>query len=167
MNKNIQKLLLSDKTEEINKGIELFGRKGSLKELPLILGVLDLFDNNPIESQIIETVSNIKVKEAHKIIIDAILKSKQSTGNLRAYMQICWQSALDFAPNIALFIEIFIEGDYRTALEAFTVIENILLDSTYKDKDKRLFLDTINNHLKTMDSDKLTLAKELILVLES
>jgi len=167
MNKEIQKLLASKKEDHIFKAIDLFQKKGSIKELPLVLDTLNLFNNTPIENQIVEAVSNVKVKEAHGVIIDAILKSKKEKGNLRAYMQICWQSALNFAPNMALFIEIFVESDYITALESFTVIENILLDYTYKTDDKDVFIDTIKDNLKTMDSDKLILAKELVLILEA
>lgn len=166
MNKEIQKLLSSSKTEDISKGLELFERKGSTKELAIVLDILSSKNAEVFEKQITEAVSNIKAKEANTIIIDAILKARKNKGNIPALMQICWQSQLDFTKNLALFTDIFIDGDYIVALEALTVIENIWADYSYNKDHQQLLVDTIKDSFGKMDKNKLILAKELLLVLE-
>ncbi|HEX2394553.1 MAG TPA: hypothetical protein VHI78_04365, partial [Bacteroidales bacterium] len=42
----------------------------------------------------------------------------------------CWQSGLDFSSYLQVFAGLFIQGDYSTALEAFTVIEESLGNAT-------------------------------------
>ncbi len=36
-----------------------------------------------------------------------------------------WQNGLDFKNHLPLFADLMIEGDWETAFEAFTVIENM------------------------------------------
>ncbi len=165
MNKAIQKLLSSNKIEDISNGLNKFETKGSIKELTLVLEILNSENTDTFENQIIEIISNIKDKEAATIIIDAILNIKSPSVKLYSYMQICWQSALDFSQYLDLFLKIFLENDYRTSLESFTVIENILEEYSYSDEHRKALLDTLNNKIKKMDDDKLILAKELILIL--
>lgn len=167
MNKEIQTLLASKKNEEIEKGLGLFEKKGSLKELPLVCDLLNHENADIFEAKVIETISNIKVSEANLIIIDAIQKDLAENGNLRALLQICWQSQLDFTQHLALFTDIFLEGDYLTSLEAFTVIENIWIDHNYENDHKELLLDKVKEQLGKMEESKVILAKELILVLEA
>ena len=166
MNKEIQKLLNSKSSEQINKGIELFGEKGSIKELPLLLNLLNRTDAIDYEKSIVETVSNVKVKEANTVIVDAIFNAKKESVNLTSYMQICWQSTLNFSEHLTLFLEIFIENDYLTALEAFTVIENVWNDYSYDNEFRRLLLTKLDANIDKMDKDKQILAKELVLVIK-
>ena len=166
MNKEIQKLLNSKSSKQINKGIELFGEKGSIKELPLLLSLLNRTDAIDYEKSIVETVSNVKVKEANTVIVDAIFNAKKESVNLTSYMQICWQSTLNFSEHLTLFLEIFIENDYLTALEAFTVIENVWNDYSYDNEFRQLLLTKLDANIDKMDKDKQILAKELVLVIK-
>jgi len=167
MNKEIQKLLSSDKIDDLNKGLSKFESKGSIKELTLVLELLNSKNAEHLENRIVEIVGNIKVKESNSTIIDAILKAKKEKGKLNSLLQICWQSSLDFTQNLELFTEIFIEGDYITALEAFTVIENIWSDYSFAETHQQLLLDNLKDNLAGMDEHKLILAKELIVILEN
>ena len=167
MNKEIQKLLNSDKTSDIEKGLELISKKGTVKELSLVCNLLNQSGIDHLETRIIELISSIKDKNANSIIVDSIIEIKNHKGKLRAILQSCWQSQLDFTQHLMLFTEIFIENDYITALEAFTVIENIWIDHTYEEAHQQLLIDTIKDNLSKMDDSKVVLAKELILVLES
>ena len=162
----LQKLLLSDKTEDILKGLELSKKKGSLKDVALICDLLNHREIEQFEKTIIEILSTIRIKEANTEIVDAIYKSKENKGNIRALMQVCWQSQLDFTQHLTLFTDIFIESDYLSSLEAFTVIENIWMDYTFNEELQSLLIDKLKDSLSDMDDDKLLLTKELIQILE-
>jgi hypothetical protein len=76
----------------------------------------------------------------------------------------CWQSGLDFSKYLRVFAGLFIQSDYKTALEAFTVIEESLVNA-----DQQIIQDCIH-YLKDAEcmvsDDKLPLFKELRKVVE-
>ncbi len=166
MNKEIQKLLNSSKIEEIEKGLKLVRKKGKIQELPLVCNLLNNSQTESLEAQIIDLISNFKDKKGNEIIVQSISEIRKQKGNLRAILQACWQSQLDFRQHLALFTEIFIESDYNVSLEAFTIIENIWMDNEYENSHRELLIDSIKDNLGEMDEPKTILAKELILVLE-
>jgi hypothetical protein len=166
MNKEIQKLLGSKKVDEIRKGIDLFESTGTVKELPLLLALLNSKYTEELESRIIGIVSNAKDPNANEPIIEAIYDSKDG-GNVRALLQMAWQSSLDFSKHLALFTEVFIVDDYVTALEAFTLIENICQDYNFEGEHKKLLVDKLKEHIGQFDEYKQTLASELIKVIEA
>jgi hypothetical protein len=102
---------------------------GSVKILPVLF---DLAKNNTdphIRNEIVSLVGEIKSTEAVPIIAESL--SKHDFGDfLNALVAACWQSGLDFSKHLIVFAELFIRGDYKTALEAFTVIEESLQDAS-------------------------------------
>jgi len=166
MNKELQALLKSDKIEEIEKGLKLSNDKGTVDEIPLICNLLNHPEKELLENSIIELLSSIKIKESNLKIIESIEIFKEKNNNLRALIQVCWQSQLDFTQYLDLFVDVFIYEDYLTALESLTVIENILSDYSYKEDYLLEQVDKLKDKLSEMDEQKILLAKELILVLE-
>lgn len=167
MNKEIHKLLSSGKTEDILKGLKMVEKNGSIKELPLVCELLNHSDVNFFEAEVIDLISNIRIPEANQTIVEFIKKNKIEKKSLKSILQCCWQSQLNFSQNIKLFTEIFIEGDVFTALEAFTLIENIWLDYSFDSELQSHLLNSIKNEIETFDETKLALANELILILEA
>ena len=166
MNKELQVLLKSDKIEELEKGIKLANTKGTIDEVSLICKLLKHPQVDIFEASVVELLSSIKTKESNQKIIDSLQSFKEQNLNLRALVQVCWQSQLDFTQYLDFFIDIFITEDYLTSIESFTVVENILSDYTYKDDFLIEKVDKVKDNLSKMDEQKLLLAKELILVLE-
>ncbi|MBN2669550.1 MAG: hypothetical protein JXR60_10010 [Bacteroidales bacterium] len=152
--------------ESISSDLQWFQASGSIKELPKVLNLLHQFQNDEVEQKIIEIVSDIKVKTANAIILEAIGEAYHKGGNLRALVQIAWESRLDFTQNLALFTDIFIDKDYITALEAFTLIENIWMDYQFSDEHRNLLIGRLKSNLDQMDKDKSSLCIELIHILE-
>ncbi len=166
MSKDIQKLLTSKTLDEINKGIDLFESSGTVKELPLVLALLNSKFSESLESKIVRIVSNAKDPKAGELIVEAIYESKDG-GNVCALLQMAWQSSLDFSKHLALFTEVFIVDDYLTALEAFTLIENICQDYSFEAQHKQQLVDKIKEHITSFDEHKKALASELIKVIEA
>jgi hypothetical protein len=59
-------------------------------------------------------------------IIAELLKNHEYGDYLNALVAACWQSGLDFSKHLRVFAGLFIQSDYKTALESFTVIEESL-----------------------------------------
>ena len=88
MNKEIQRLLSSNKTDDIEKGLELVSKKGSIKELPLVCNLLNQSGIENLEMQIIELISSIKDKNANSIIIDSITNIRAKKEILELFFKV-------------------------------------------------------------------------------
>jgi len=119
----------SSDTSRILQTLDEVRNSGSVKILPALL---DLAENNKdprIRNEIVTLIGEIKSIEAVPFIAESL--NKHDFGDfLNALVAACWQSGLDFSKHLTIFAELFIRGDYKTALEAFTVIEESLQNAS-------------------------------------
>jgi hypothetical protein len=95
---------------------------GSVKILPVLFRLIHKNTDPQIRNEIINLLSELKSPEAAPIIATSL--EKNDFGDyLPAFVAACWQSGLDFSKHLLVFTGLFIQADYMTALEAFTVIE--------------------------------------------
>jgi HEAT repeat protein len=136
---------------------------GSVRILPVLF---DLAKNNTdlqIRNEIATLISEIKSTEAVPVIAESL--SKHDFGDfLNALVAACWQSGLDFSQHLIVFAELFIRGDYKTALEAFTVIEESLEDASEAEIHKCLQL--LKDGECMVTNEKLPLLHELRKVMQ-
>ena len=76
----------------------------------------------------------------------------------------CWESGLDYSGFISDFAELFISGDYATAVECFTVIESSAghLGIT----EKKMLITQLKKNASRITGEKTALAMELLYFLE-
>ena len=163
MNKEIKKLLESDKREQIEQGLKLISQKGSIKEIPLLINLLINTTDKSLELRLIELFSNVKIANANQLIIEAFEKEKKT----QALLQICWQSRLNFSSYLNLFVDIFTIATLEEALEAFTLIEVLLTDYKYSEKLKKESILKLKESLSKKDEQNQMLTVELIKIFES
>jgi len=72
----------------------------------------------------------------------------------------CWQCGLDFSPFIDQFIDLVIEEDYYTSLEAFSVIEENVTNLNSQQRSARL--EFIRSKFEFLSSEKRLLVNELM-----
>ena len=163
MNKEIKKLLESDKNEQIEQGLKLINQKGTIKEIPLLINLLINTSDKNLELKLIELFSNIKISDTNKLIIEAFEKEKKT----QALLQICWQSRLNFSPYLSFFVDIFTIANFEEALEAFTLIEVLLTDYKYSEELKKESVLKLKESLSKKDEQNQMLTVELIKIFES
>jgi len=163
MNKEIKKLLESDKNEQIEQGLKLINQKGTIKEIPLLINLLINTSDKNLELKLIELFSNIKISDTNKLIIEAFEKEKKT----QALLQICWQSRLNFSPYLSFFVDIFTIANFEEALEAFTLIEVLLTDYKYTDELKKESVLKLKESLSKKDEQNQMLTIELIKIFEN
>jgi len=76
----------------------------------------------------------------------------------------CWQSGLDYSEHAAALAEIFIQSDYMTSLECFTVLETC--SGMLSSADKSGIITRLEDVIDTYDTAKRQLARELIAVMK-
>jgi|GEM_PF-2398326 hypothetical protein len=165
--KNLHTLLQSNKIDDIHKGLSMAETNASLKDLSLILELLAHPEMEQFEVQIIELVSNVSYSKANEIIIEYFKKFRHSNKALRALFQMAWQSRLDFSSEMEYWVELFLEADYLTSIEAFTLIENIWQDYSYTPESKAIILSLLRPQLKSAEEHKHNLISALIKTIET
>lgn len=98
---------------------------GSTHILPVLFRMVNKNTHQEIRNEILKLLSEIKSQEAVPFIAESL--NKNDFGDyLAAFVASCWQSGLDFSKHLRVFAGLFVQADYKTALEAFTVIEESL-----------------------------------------
>jgi hypothetical protein len=129
----------------------------------LLVAHYDKSDNSSIKRLIRDFLNDLKYQASCSEVIDEIRKDiKPDT--LRMLVSSCWQSGLNYAGYSSDFANLFLTGDYMTAIECFTVIESSVHNMTRAKKDE--IIKMIREGTPSGINEKTTLAMELISVLE-
>jgi hypothetical protein len=95
-------------------------------------------------------------------VIVSCLEQAERGGDFPRLVAACWQSGLDFSNQIPAFIRIFVDGDYPTAVEAFSVIEESIMNADARIQKSCLQL--LEKSARQVSEDKVPLYKELMKV---
>jgi hypothetical protein len=150
--------LESSNPADIMIAIKEISNHGNIKMLPYLFNLLQPHTHEAIRKSILLLVSEIKTQAAASVIVDA-LEHCRLGDDFTAVVAACWQSGLDFSAHIPSFIRIFIEGDYQTAVEAFSVIEEAIFNADPGIKEKSIRL--LRNSEKKINQEKQPLFVEL------
>ena len=155
--------LASDDNERIIQTLHEIRNAGSVKMLPELFKMIHQDTPSVVRNEILNLVGDIKSQEAVPYIAGSI--DKLDFGDsLPAFVAACWQSGLDFSKHLRVFAALFIQADYKTALEAFTVIEESL-DNASEDEIYQCILFLKDAECMVTD-EKLPLFRELRKVIE-
>jgi hypothetical protein len=151
--------LLSSNLQLQTETIEEIRISGNSKLLPFLIELLHVPRNEEIKMQVYGILSELKHSDSIPILIDAILNEKYSMEQ-EMLIRSCWENGLDFTPYISVFVEIVISGNYMTAFEAFTVIEN--LEGTISEVEVKSLISLLHNGLSDAKNERKVLIQELI-----
>ena len=132
---------------------------GHLEYIPELLDILNVSENETIHSEMVRFLADIKKKAVIHYLIEG-LKNPVLKDVRSEILSACWQSGLDYSAHIDLFIEIFLESDYMTSLESFSVIEQSLEYLTEKETEEKQI--QVQEDLDRVSEEKKPLARELL-----
>ncbi len=121
---NILNGLQSASQEKILKSLEELKASGKASDIPVLVELLHLCQDQEVREKIKELFNNLKDKEVIPLIISAI-QNQEYALERRLLVSSCWENGLDFSPYISLFVDLLNDNDYAVALEAYTVITNM------------------------------------------
>lgn len=162
--KELEHILSNDNFVKIAEAIKLLRDESPFDgAIALLVTYYDKSDNNSIKRLIKDFFNDLKDQSSCSEVVAEIKKDKKSD-TLRMLVASCWQSGLNYAGYTSDFADLFLTGDYMTAIECFTVIESSV---HYMSKaDKNVIIKMIHESSQIGASDKNALALELISVLE-
>jgi hypothetical protein len=121
----IQKAVNKHNYAKIHAKIDEIKSTGKPAILPYLLDLLNSDCPETIKQDVLLLTGDLKNQSCVQILVDYITNRKVGD-HLNQLIAACWQSSLDFSNYLEAFAECFVREDYQTALEAFTVIEEML-----------------------------------------
>ena len=126
--KDILKDLKANDANIVLEAIKRNRKDGNVKTFKALLETLRDTDEPTVEASIIEFLYDLKDEDSIPALVEAI--NDEEFSYYHSFLVAAfWQSSIDGSGHIDLFVQKAIDGDYMTALEALTVIENF--DSSF------------------------------------
>jgi len=162
--KELEHILSRDNFVKIAEAIKMLRNESPFGgAIGLLVSYFDETTNNSIKKLIREFLNDLK-DQASCYEVVAEMKKNMKPETLRMVVSSCWQSGLNYAGYSSDFASIFINGDYMTAIECFTVIESSASHMTRAKKDE--IIKMIRERPVSGTDEKEALALELISVLK-
>ncbi len=162
--KELEHILSKGNFVKINEAIK------SLREETPIRGAIELLVSHYESSSDLEVkrlirdfLNDLKDQASCVEVIEEINKN-HSPGTKAMLIASCWESGLDYSGFMSDFAELFISGDYSTAVECFTVIESSAGNLTQVEK--AALIRQIKENASRVSGEKTALAMELLYFLE-
>jgi hypothetical protein len=132
--------------------------------LPELFELLLDQEDQEITRETASLLNDLKNKEAAPILAEALNKEefRPIAATLAAA---CWQNGLSYGKYADTFADLAVTGDFQTALEAFTVLEEAV--GELEQVDRLRLSGKIKHGLRQADEHKKLLLRELVRVIET
>jgi hypothetical protein len=159
LDEQLLKKLRSGDEITILKAIHDLRSSGNLDYIPVLFEILNSSGSEAVHREMAVFFADIKDARVIPLYIQG-LKDPALEGARAVIASACWQSGMDYSRHLEIFLEIFLESDYLTSLESFSVIEQSLENMTDEEitRGREMLLDG----LKQINEEKKPLARELV-----
>jgi len=137
---------------------------GKVSILPVLFDLLRDEPEESVYNELQRFLNDLKNKEAVAYLVEAIRNPDYLTIR-KELVASCWQNNLGYSEHAELFFDIVLEADYETAIEAFTVIEDLLGSLT--EGERKLFSGKVRKQLPRVNEIKRPLVNELIRMVDA
>jgi hypothetical protein len=157
----LNEILNKDNNIVITEAIELLRQeKPFAGAIGLLTAYYDKTDDYSIRKTITGFINDLKDQSACQEVIEEIRK-QWKPDTISMLVSSCWQSGLNYSDFSLDLAKVFLEGDYITAIECLTVIEESIQNLNKATRDKILKM------LEESPVIQITEKKELMLELIS
>jgi hypothetical protein len=159
----LNKILTNGKYNEINDRISILRSEEPFEgAISLLAHFYDKTGDEGVKLLITAFFNDMKERSCRAAVIESI-DSVSKPASKAMLASSCWQSGLDYSDHAIALAEIFIQSDYMTSLECFTVLETC--SGMISNTDKSEIISRLRDETDSYDTVKQLLAKELITVL--
>lgn len=156
--KTIKKDLQSSNDQVVLKALKKVRDKGDVSIVKHLLNLYTSTSNDEIKSTVKLIISELKISDAVTPLIDYLSNNNEEANELILYA--LWHANLNPVNHIPEIIEACCKGNYMTALEGLTVIEN--LDGPFQEdvlSEAKLIL---NDYFQSSEDEKTDLMKSIL-----
>lgn len=163
LDKNIEKCLLSDNQQVVLETIMLLRTEGHYLYLNLLGKILRDTKNIEIVNVITTLFNDLNDEETKDVIINMI-QDEEFLHIRKTLVSSCWQNSLDFDMYFKVFVNVVINENYETAIEALSVIDE--METGITKKDCEIGKEEIKKAIKKEDDEKISLLLEVIKIID-
>lgn len=138
--------------------------EGDVSILPELFNLMLIQEDEEILDEIASLLNDLKDKEAAEVLAEAIANPEYELIQT-SLVAACWQNGLSYGKHITTFVDVVVSGDYGTAIEAFTVIEEAVGD--LEQEERTALVRSLKSKLKQVDEQKKALFVELVKAIQS
>ena len=161
--KNLDSLLKNDDDIQIAQAIEVLREEEPFEgAVGLLTTYYNNHDGNQVKKIIEEFMYDLKDQALSKEVMEEI-KKEWKPGTKTMLISSCWQSGLDYSEFTRDLIDIFLNSEFETAIECFTVVEEAIPLLSRAEKNEILQL--IDDNPVSGENAKKALTIELISLL--
>jgi hypothetical protein len=162
--KSLNEILNKDNNIVITEAIELLRQeKPFAGAIGLLTAYYDKTDDFSIRKTITGFINDLKDQSVCQEVIEEIRK-QWKPDTISMLVSSCWQSGLNYSDFSLDLAKVFLEGDYITAIECLTVIEESIQNLNKATRDK--ILKMLEESPVTQITEKKELMLELISILD-
>ncbi len=161
---DLNKVLKGGENDEIEEMIGHLRESDPFQGALMLLALFyDSTDNEGLKVIISGFFNDIKEKTVCQEVIDSIAAVKLP-GTKAMLASSCWQSGLDYSDHAVTLAEYYLEGDYVTSLECFTVLD--ICSPLINEEDRDHILRRLEEESSSRDKARSQLTRELISALK-
>jgi hypothetical protein len=162
--KELYEVLNKNNNIAITEAIELLRQEKPFEgAIGLLTAYYDKSEDFIIRKKIAGFLDDLKDQHACREVIEEIRKEWKSD-TISMLVSSCWQSGLNYSDYSFDLAQVFMKGDYVTAIECLTVIEESVDEISRVRKNE--IIKMLEEGQASQITEKKTLIQELILILE-
>jgi hypothetical protein len=162
--KDLKEVLKSENNTAIAGAIDLLRHEEPFEgAIGLLTACYNKTDNFSIKKAIEGFMNDLKEQSACKEVIDEIRKQWKSD-TISMLVSSCWQSGLNYSEYSIDLAKVFLAGDYVTAIECLTVIEESV--NELNNAQRKELIKLIEENPFPSANEKSTLTLELLSILK-
>jgi hypothetical protein len=164
ISKAVIKALQSGQPDAILNAIKTIRSHGLPEHLKPLLEVLKSSDHPEIFEAIVQLFDDLNDQGAvHHLVI--MIEAEDSQRMRRILVSSCWKSGLDYSAHLMPFFKIFVQDDFETAFEAYTLIDSNIHNA--KPEEFPVLAEYLKESWARIPEDRRMLASDLVDVMNS
>jgi hypothetical protein len=162
--KELDEILNKDNNKVITEAIDLLRQEKPFEgAIGLLTAFFDKSDDFSIRKNITGFMNDLKDQSVCQEVINEIRK-QWKPDTISMLVSSCWQSGLNYSEYSLDLAKVFLKGDYITAIECLTVIEESVRELSKATKEEIMKMLEVTHISQINEKKELTL--ELIAILE-
>lgn len=158
-NKEILHKINSNDPELLAEAVKEIQEKGDLSMADALLDILENTKDFQLINALSSLLSDIKDSRFREILLKK-LKAATQASQKSLLLRIVWESSLNYAPDLEVFLTYLQDSDFTVAFEASTVIENMLPNLSHEQ------LQQLEHVCSNFPADKKILVENILSLLE-
>lgn len=130
-NQEILDKINSNDENQIKEAFQEIQENGDLSMAGALLDLLGELPDSPLRHQTVGLLADIKDSHFRETLVSRLASASQPAYK-SLLLRIAWESSLNYAPDLEVFLACLKDEDFSIALEASTAIENMLPHLTHE-----------------------------------